>query len=83
MSDVAKKFVDSWISDNVHPTTYEPEGDNKGAAHLAAACWLEADGAGISRASIEAAVGPLMDYMAQAIERANDAEVRRLAAKDD
>lgn len=34
MSDVAKKFVESWISDNVHPTTYEPEGDNKGAAHL-------------------------------------------------
>lgn len=83
MSEKAREFVDGWIAENVHATGYEPEGDATEAKRLAFECWAAADKAGIPRGQIEQAVGPLVDHMAAAIEEVNDAEVRRLAARDD
>lgn len=79
----AAMFVDNWVRENVNATGYEPEGDASEAKRLAVMCWTAADAAGISRASISVDVGDLVSYMASAIESANDAEVRRLVAKDD
>ena len=79
----AATFVESWVSENVNATAYEPEGDASEAKRLAVLCWTAADAAGISRASISADVGDLVSYMASAIEAVNDAEVRRLVEKDD
>ena len=83
MHNDAKDFVEGWISENVHPTGYQAEGDNREAARLALACRAAAKEVGIERAAIDAEFGSLADYMAEAIEAANDAEVARLASKDD
>lgn len=58
-------------------------GDSTEARRLAFACWRDADNSAVSRAAIQAAVGDLIEYMARAIERTNDEEVKRLAQKDD
>lgn len=82
MTDKTHTFIDGWIEDNVSATGYEPEGDGTEAKRLAAQCWRECDSAGISRPAVNAAVGDLVAYMADAIERVNNAEVQRLANKD-
>jgi hypothetical protein len=38
MSERATAFVEEWVSDNIHATGYEPEGDNTQSAQLAAEC---------------------------------------------
>lgn len=83
MSDKAREFVEQWVSDNIHPTGYEPEGDASEAKTQALVCLAAADQAGISRGEISSACGDLVEYMAAAIESANDREVQRLIAKDD
>jgi hypothetical protein len=83
MTEDAKAFVEHWVEDNIHPTGYEPEGDATEARKAMLACFRDADRAGISRRSIQDAIGDLQEYMVKAIENVNDAEVARLAAKDD
>ncbi|MPR13908.1 DUF768 domain-containing protein [Microvirga tunisiensis] len=63
MTKDAKRFVDQWIDENVHPTGYAAVGDASKAEQLARACWVEADKAGISRDTIEDSVGNLVDYI--------------------
>ncbi len=84
MSEAAKDFIDGWISENVNPTGYEPEGDSKEAHRLAFSCWEATDREGYGRSDVDVAVGgDLIAYMAEALENVNDEEVARLAAKDD
>ena len=83
MFEKAQQFIDDWIEINIHPTGYEPEGNNAEAHERARECWAEADIEGISRPLIQAAVGDLVSYMASAIEGKNDEEVQRLVAKHD
>jgi hypothetical protein len=83
MSEKARKFVEQWVSENVQPTGYEPEGDSEESRRLAFACWRDADQSGIRRADIQEAVGELVDHMAEQVERVNDEEVQRLAANDE
>ena len=84
MPEDAKEFVDSWISENVHPTGYEPEGDKREAKILAFQCWNATDKAGYSRGAIDVALGgDLVSYMAKSMDRINDHEIARLIAKND
>jgi hypothetical protein len=82
MSERGRRFIEGWVDENVHATGYEPEGDNSEARQLAKLCLAEAKAKGISRKEIEEHVGDINDYMSEAIENANDEEVRRLASKD-
>ena len=82
MSDKAREFVQTWVSENVHATGYEPEGDSKEAERLTFACWRAVDQAGIRRAEVDEEFGDLLDYMAEQIESVNDQEVQRLVDKD-
>jgi hypothetical protein len=83
MSDHAKQFVERWISKNVHVTRLGVDGDAHAAKELAAQCWAAADSAGVSRLEIKTSCGDLVQRIAAAIESVNDAEVSRLAAKND
>ncbi|BAQ45884.1 MULTISPECIES: DUF768 domain-containing protein [Methylobacterium] len=83
MSQKAQQFVDDWIDTHIHAEGYQPEGDNSEAAMRAEQCRAMAEIQGISHSEIEESVGDLVGYMADAIERANDAEIQRLSAKDD
>lgn len=83
MAENAREFVDSWIEENIQPTGYQPEGDRTEAERLAAACLIAAKSAGVSEEAIQNEIGDLVAYMDDAIERANNAEVRRLVDKDD
>lgn len=83
MSERALAFVEEWTSDNVRAEGYEPEGDNSHAKSLALQCLQEAKVAGISEAEIKQSIDNLTDFMAAAIEQANDREVHRLSDKDD
>ena len=82
MSMKAREFVEKWVNENVHPTGYEPEGDSAEAKKLANACWRAVDLAGIGRPQVAAEIDDLEDFMGDAIERVNDAEVQRLVDKD-
>ena len=82
MSEKARQFVETWVSENVHPTGYEPEGDSREAERLAFDCWRAVDEAGIRRAEVQEDFGDLRDHMAEQIERVNDEEVQRLVDKD-
>jgi hypothetical protein len=83
MSERALGFVEEWTSENVHAEGYTPEGDNSQAKSLAVQCLAAANAQGISEAEIKQSIDDLTEFMAGAIEEANDREVRRLAAKDD
>lgn len=83
MSQRAVEFVDNWIAENIHAEGYPPEGDDSEARGLATMCEAAAQQAGISKAEIDEDLIDLVEYMSQALENVNDAEVERLAAKDD
>lgn len=82
MSAEAREFIEDWVNNNVHATGYQPEGDTEEARKLTFECWRAVDQAGIPRASVQEEVGELLDYMSEAIERVNDAEVQRQVDKD-
>ena len=73
MSEHAFDFLQSWIVENVNPTTHE---DKDTAEHLAQDCVWEAKTRGISKADlIEAAGGNLSAYMLAELNRAIQCEV--------
>ena len=72
MSEYALDFLQSWIVENVNPTTY----DRDTAEYLAHDCAWEANTRGISKADlIEAAGGDLDAYMLAELNRAIQCEV--------
>lgn len=83
MSKRGIDFVNEWVSENVNPEAYAPDGDLSQAKALAKQCLIDAKAKGISKQEIEEDVGDLVDHMAQASEDSTDAEVARLVAKDD
>ncbi len=76
-------FAQSWIGEKITAEGYAPEGDRTEAKLNASRFLADADEAGFSRDAIEQQLGDVEDYMAQAVEDANDDEVARLVAKDD
>jgi hypothetical protein len=71
MIETARAFIEGWTSENVHVSKKEREIDPSLARALAAACLAEADRRGLSRLSINAAVGDPFRYIFSALERAN------------
>lgn len=64
----ARDFIDSWTAANVRATHCEPNGDFSEAQRLALEFWAEAERNDISRRAIQAAVGDLVEHMADALE---------------
>lgn len=82
MSQRGTDFLNDWVRENVNADAY-PNNDKQRAEQLVAECLAEAEKDGITRAEIEADLGNLEDFMMDAMEAATDAEVGRLASKDD
>ncbi|MDH2354900.1 hypothetical protein QCM80_30160 [Bradyrhizobium sp. SSUT112] len=82
MSARAIAYVEDFVDRNVHAEGYEPEGNTSESEALATRCLAAAKADGIPEAEMKAAFENLQEYMAAAIEEANDNEVARLAAKD-
>jgi hypothetical protein len=83
MSERGQKFIDQWIENNIFAEGYAPEGDDTEARQLAEQCLGGAGEEGVTKAEIEEAIGDIVAYLNAAIERVNDDEVERQAAKDD
>jgi hypothetical protein len=81
VSERGRRFVEGWVTEHVHPTGYEPEGDNSEARQLTELCLAAARAKGISKKEIEEDIGNIEDYMSEVIDEVNDAEVARLAGK--
>ena len=82
MSECGRRFVEGWVNEHVHPTGYEAEGDTSETRQLTELCLAAARAKGISKKEIEEDIGDIDDYMSEAIDEVNDAEVARLAGKD-
>jgi hypothetical protein len=82
MSERAIAFVENWISENIHATGYEPEGNGSQSMALAARCLASAKSEGITEAEMNDAFDSLPRFIAGAIKDANDDEVERLASKN-
>jgi hypothetical protein len=83
MSERGRRFIDQWIDDHIFAEGYAPEGDDTEARRFAEQCLEAAREEGVTKAEIEEAVGDVVAYLNAAIERVNDEEVERQAAKDD
>jgi|KBSSwiStaDraftv2_1062776.scaffolds.fasta_scaffold07037_2 20S proteasome alpha/beta subunit len=83
MSERGQNFIDQWIENNIFAEGYAPEGDDTEARQLAERCLEAAKEEGVSKNEIEEAVGEIVAYLSAAVERVNDEEVERQAAKDD
>lgn len=86
----AKDFVNDWVRENINAEAYATYADTSRARELAGRCRAEAKEAGISDNDLDTAVDDmwgggngLMGFIADAMEAATDAEVRRLAGRDD
>jgi hypothetical protein len=83
MSVRGREFVDHWVFENINAGPYQPEGDISEARAKADELVAVAQDQGVSKGEMEEEVGDLADYLSGAMESATDAEVARLAAKDD
>lgn len=84
MSQRGIDFARNWVSDNIHAGPYAPEdGPHPEAQQAVERLVEEAAQAGITQEEIEEDVGDLHDYVSEAFESATDAEVERLASRDD
>jgi hypothetical protein len=72
MSERALGFVEEWVSEHVHAHEDPPEGDNSQAKALATQCLADASAQGITSTEIGEAIDDLTEFMAGAIEEAND-----------
>ena len=81
MSKRGVRFVEGWVSENVHPTAYVLDDDSLEARQYAVQCLAAAEAEGISKKEIEEDLGNIVAYMTGAINSQIDEEVARLAAK--
>lgn len=63
MSERGAEFLLSWVEANIEAQERPPGWDKAEAAGKAEQCLAEAEASGISRAEIEAEVGPIAEYM--------------------
>jgi hypothetical protein len=80
MSVRGREFVDHWVFENINAS---PEGNASEARTKAEELVAVAQAQGVSKHEMEEEVGDLAGYLSGAMEWAADAEVARLAAKDD
>lgn len=87
MSQTACRFITDWVIENINPTAYAPPGDLSWARELAELCLSDANEEGLSVRDLDAAAremvgGSLVQLIAYEMDKATDAEVRRLVEKD-
>jgi hypothetical protein len=83
MSVRGREFVDHWIFENIDASPYQPDGDISEGRRKADELVTVAQAQGVSKREMEEEVGDLANYLSGAMEIATDAEVARLAAKED
>ena len=87
MSERALGFVEEWVSEHVHAQDPAqdppPEGDNSQAKALATQCLADASAQGIPSTEIGEAIDDLTEFMAGAIEEANDRDEHDSEDEDD
>jgi len=84
MSQRGIDFANEWVSENINAGPYAPEdGPHPEAEEAVERLVAEAAEKGISREEMEADLGDLGEFISGAFESATDAEVERLASKDD
>jgi hypothetical protein len=83
MSERARAFVESWVQEYVHPTTYENENRHSESRANAVACYESALIEGIAKAEVEEEYGDLVTHMAKVHEQTIDREIARLVRKED
>lgn len=83
MSNAAGAFAYNWVGENINADVYAPEGDTSQAEELVSRMLVDAVEAGISRGELESAVGDLISFISNAMEKVTDEEVKRLADEDD
>jgi hypothetical protein len=83
MSEEALGFVDEWISEHVRAGEYTPDDNNTQAKALAKQCLADASAEGISELDIKDAIDDLTEFMAAAIEEANEREAHRLGEDEE
>ena len=81
MSTEVLGFVEEWISDHIRPGEYAPDADNTQAKALARQCLADASAQGISEMDIKDAIDDLAEFMAAAMEEANERDAH--AREDD
>jgi hypothetical protein len=74
-------FADDWVADNLASEMHLPDDVVASAKKRAKALLAAARTVGISRDQIEEEVGPIIDFIVEAIESSADSEVARLAGK--
>jgi hypothetical protein len=83
MSERALGFVEEWVSEHVHAQEDPPEGDTTQAKALATQCLADASAQGIPSTEIGEAIDDLTEFMAGAIEEANDRDEHDSEDEDD
>jgi len=83
MSEEALGFVDEWISEHVRPGEHTSDDNNTQAKALAKQCLADASAEGISELDIKDAIDDLTEFMAAAIEEANEREAHRLGEDEE
>lgn len=81
----AIEFIENWVAENIQAEPYaSEEGPDPHAVQYAKQCAATALESGFSKDDLENAIGDdLISYMTDAINASADAEVERLASKDD
>ncbi len=78
MSEQVLGFVEEWISEHVRPSEHASDDNNTQTKALAQQCLADANAQGISELDIKDAIDDLTEFMAAAIEEANEREAHRL-----
>jgi hypothetical protein len=82
MSERAKLFVESWVTEYVHPTAYENAERHAQSRANAVACYESALIEGITKDEINEEFPNLVTYIAGRHEQIIDGEVDRLLRKE-
>jgi hypothetical protein len=82
MSARARAFVESWVNEYVHPTTYESENRHPQSKANSAACYESALIEGIGKNEIDEEFGDLEAYMARAHEDIIDRKIDEILRKE-
>lgn len=82
MSQRARAFVESWVNEYVHPTTYESEDRHDQSRANSVACYESALIEGIKKDEIDEEFGDLEAYMARRHEDIIDRKIDNLLHKE-
>lgn len=83
MSERGAEFLIDWAERNINPDDYPPEGDKLLAEEKAQQCLADAEAAGLTRAELEAEVGPLATFINVRMSTPEDTQLRWVAPEEE